>query len=175
MAPTGVIDNWIIEAGFSDRKKHEGERVWGSPTLVVGEVSEGKWEKSPAFLFKGKVDEILLSFGRMADGGGGKVEAFLSSWLFLHQTFGSNMLPCFVLGGRKMMKVFWFHIFWMFGNCSLYLPNQLLVEIHMKKTSKFAEVTLVQPTNLLSKSHGTPHHKSYRRQLAVPSVGKLFQ
>ena len=142
---------------------------------MVGEVSEGKWEKSPAFFLKGKVDEILLSFGWMADGGGGgRWKLSCPVDFFLHQTFGSNILPCFFWGG-KMMKAFWFHIFRMFGNCSLYLPNQLLVEINMKKTSKFAEVTLVQPTNLLSKSHGTPHHKSYRRQLAVPGVGKLFQ
>ena len=101
MAPTGVIDNWIIEAGFSDRKKHEGERVWGSPTLVVGEVSEGKWEKSPAFLFKGKVDEILLSFGRMADGGGGEGGSFLVQLTFFASNIWVKHVALFFFGGEE--------------------------------------------------------------------------
>ena len=78
----------------------------------------------PGVSLKGKVGEILLSFGRRADGGGGEGGSFLVQLTFFHPTFGSNILPCFFLrGGGKMMKAFWFHIFRMFGNCSLYLPK----------------------------------------------------
>lgn len=124
----------------------------------------------PGVSFKGKVDEILLSFGRMADGGGGKVEAFLSSWLFLHQTFGSNMLPCFFWGG-KMMKAFWFHMFRMFGNCSLYLPNQLLVEINHENDKKIRRGN-TRPTNqsVIKESRNTTPQKLY----TCTKCGKTF-
>lgn len=54
----------------------------------------------PGVSFKGKVDEILLSFGRMADGGGGEGGSFLVQLTFFASNIWVKHVALFFLGGE---------------------------------------------------------------------------
>ena len=94
---------------------------------------------------------------------GGEGGSFLvQSSFFASNIWVEHFALFFFEGGGKMMKAFWFHMFRMFGNCSLYLPNQLLVEINHENDKKIRRGNTC-PTNqsVIKESRNTTPQKLY--------------